>query len=177
MTATSKQPALDYIGYDRFLSDVQAVALAVEQSGWKPDFIVGIGRGGLVPAAYLSHRMSIPMLSVDHSSRVFGFADELLMKLAVQCAGGQRILFVDDINDSGSTIDYLRRTVISHGGNPANVKFAVLINNCRSVAEVDFWSQMINREVDKAWFVFPWEAVASSSTLVEEALEVPERLG
>jgi xanthine phosphoribosyltransferase len=35
---------------------------------------------------------------------------------------------------------------------------------------------MIDRDVDKRWFVFPWEAVGKNETIVEEALSVPERL-
>ena len=50
------QPDLVPIAYEQFVADVQAVAAAIEASGWKPDHIVGIGRGGLVPGAYLSHR-------------------------------------------------------------------------------------------------------------------------
>ena len=41
-----------------------------------------IGRGGLVPAAYLSHRTGIQMLSVDHSSGEAGFGDDPLYETA-----------------------------------------------------------------------------------------------
>lgn len=169
-------PTFSYIAYDDFLTDVEAVACALERDGWRPDFLVGIGRGGLVPCAYLSHRTNVPMLSVDHSSKVFGFADELLIKLACQSAIGQSILFVDDINDSGSTLAYLRRAIVEHGGTAENVRVAVLINNRRSIVTVDYWSRMIDRDVDKQWFVFPWESVAPHATLIEEAVAVPERL-
>jgi len=172
----SSPPTLSFIAYDAFLGDVEAVAVALEQGDWRPDFLVGIGRGGLVPAAYLSHRTNIPMLSVDHSSKVFGFADELLMKLGQQCASGQRILFVDDINDSGTTMAYLRETIVANGAVPDNVRFAVLINNSRSIAKVDYWSRMIDRATDKDWFVFPWESVAPRVSLIEEAESMPERL-
>jgi xanthine phosphoribosyltransferase len=169
-------PKLNYIPYDRFVADVQAIAQRIETDSWVPDFIVGIGRGGLVPGAYLSHRTGIPMLSVDYSSKVSGFADELLVKLANMSIAGQRILFVDDINDSGATLVYLRGSILDHGGVGENQRFAVLINNCRSKATVEYSSRSIDREVDKDWFVFPWESVAPSAALVEEALSVPERL-
>jgi xanthine phosphoribosyltransferase len=171
----SSQPTLNYIAHENFLRDVEAVAVAIEAADWRPDFLVGIGRGGLVPAAYLSHRIDVPLLSVDHSSKVAGFADELLVKLARLLAEGRRILFIDDINDSGSTIAYLRDTVRSHG--PAEgLRFAVLIDNSRSIATVDYRARTIDRSIDKDWFVFPWEAVAPAATLIEEAQEVPERL-
>lgn len=175
MTA-SDQPVLNYIAHDRFVADVQAIATQLEAGDWRPDFIVGIGRGGLVPGAYLSHRTGISMLSVDYSSKVAGFADELLVKLATMSRADQRILFVDDINDSGATLVYLRDAIIGAGGVPANQRIAVLINNSRSKATVDYCSRTIDRRVDKDWFVFPWESVAPSAALIEEALEVPERL-
>ena len=56
-------PQLSYIAYETFLADVEAVGEKLKADGWRPDFLIGIGRGGLVPAAYLSHRLGIAMLS------------------------------------------------------------------------------------------------------------------
>jgi xanthine phosphoribosyltransferase len=171
------QPELSYIGHDLFLADLETVAARVEAGDWRPDFLVGIGRGGLVPAAYLSHRTGIPMLSVDHSSGEPGFADDLLAKLAAKMRQGLNILIVDDINDSGTTIAFLRDAIAAYGGIADRLRVAVLINNVRSRARADYWSQAIDRGEDKRWFVFPWEAVAPREELVSAALEVPERLG
>ena len=170
------EPELFYIPYEDFLAGVEALARRLEGDHWQPDFIVGVGRGGLVPAAYLSHRTGIAMLSVDHSSGEAAFADELLVKLAAKSKNGIRILIVDDINDSGSTIAHLRASIEAHGGAADEVRVAVLINNLRSRAVAEYAAEAIDRHVDKRWFVFPWEAVAPRETLREEAEEVPERL-
>ncbi len=169
-------PALSPIAYDEFVADVHAIADALKADGWQPDYIVGIGRGGLVPGAYLSHRSAIPLLSVDFSSGVPAFADELILKLAAATRGGQRILLVDDINDSGRTIEALRTNLSVEGGELDNVRVAVLIDNIRSVARVHYRSRTIDRADDKRWFVFPWEAMAARATLVDDAAAVPERL-
>jgi len=169
-------PELSFIPYPEFVADVQAVAAALEADGWIPDHIVGIGRGGLVPAAYLSHRMGISLLSVDYSSGVPSFAEELIEKLAAATREGRSILIVDDINDSGGTIEALRKSLLDHGADEAGVRVAVLIDNLRSRARVDYRSRTIDRSTDKSWFVFPWEAMAERRTLLEEAEEVPERL-
>jgi len=115
------------------------------------------------------------MLSIDHSSRVPGFADELLAKVAAMSAGS-RLLFVDDINDSGGTITYIRDLLGGNGCDTTNLRFAVLIDNERSKAQVDYWTDKIDRDEDKRWFVFPWESVGTKASIVEEALSVPERL-
>ena len=57
--STSANPELYYVPYEAFLSDLEAIARQLDADPWKPDFLVGVGRGGLVPAAYLSHRTGI----------------------------------------------------------------------------------------------------------------------
>lgn len=173
----SPEPTLCYIAHANLLAYVEALAQAIEADAWRPDVLVGIGRGGLVPATYLSHRTDIPMLSVDQSSRVAGFADDLLAKLARQTREGARLLFVDDINDSGATIAALRDTIRAQGGVADRLRVAVLIDNSRSIARVDYRARTIDRRTDKDWFVFPWEAVAPRNRLVDDARDVPERLG
>lgn len=173
---TSADPELHYISNYDLLAGVRVVADKVGGGCWQPDFVIGIGRGGLVPAVYISHQLALPMLSIDHSSKVPGFADELLGKVAEKSAAGTRLLFVDDINDSGSTIDYIRYLLSENGCNTDNLRFAVVINNSRSKATVDYWAQGIDRAQDKRWFVFPWEAVATNDAIVAEALSVPDRL-
>jgi xanthine phosphoribosyltransferase len=170
------EPTLFYIPYERFLQELETLARAIEADIWKPDFLVGIGRGGLVPAAYLSHRTGIQMLSVDHSSGEVGFGDELLDKLAAKIRGGRNILIVDDINDSGGTIRYLRTAIEAKIADPAGLRVAVLVHNVRSRAKAEYHGSEIDRDQDKRWYVFPWEAVAPRSTLKVEALAVPERL-
>jgi xanthine phosphoribosyltransferase len=173
------QPAPDLfaISHDQFLADVEAVSAQVAAGGWTPDYLVGIGRGGLVPAVYVSHRLNLPMLSIDQSSKVPGFAEELLAKVAAKSAAGVRLLFIDDINDSGGTIAHVRRLLGDQGGDPGNLRFAVLMSNVRSRETVDYSARAIDRDVDKRWFIFPWEALAKEAAIVEEALSVPERLG
>ena len=174
--STADEPQLHYIPYDSFVADVRAVADKVASGGWRPDFVIGIGRGGLVPAVYISHRLNLPMLSIDHSSKVPGFADELLGKVAEKSTDGTKLLFIDDINDTGGTIDYIRQLLADDGCEVGNLRFAVLMNNSRSKVSVDYWAQIIDRNEDKRWFVFPWEAMGTSDTIVEEALSIPERL-
>lgn len=171
------EPELFYLEYyEDFLAKVRVLSRKLREGDWMPEVIIGVGRGGLVPAVYISHQLELPMLSIDHSSKVPGFADELLAKVATMSAEGRRLLFVDDINDSGGTIQYIRDRLDEGGCSQDNLRFAVVINNKGSKVEVDLWADMIDRAEDKRWFVFPWEAVGTQDAIVEEALSVPERL-
>ncbi|KQM97913.1 phosphoribosyltransferase [Sphingobium sp. Leaf26] len=170
---STDSPILHSITHDRFLADVQTLARSIEADDWTPDIVVGVGRGGLVPAVYLSHRLDRPMLSIDYSS---ASADAALADVAARSAAGTRLLIVDDINDSGGTIAALRRRLADRGGDARYLRFAVLLDNRRSGQSVDYWVDRIDRDTDKRWFVFPWEALATQQAIVDEALSVPDRL-
>ncbi|MES2020132.1 phosphoribosyltransferase [uncultured Bradyrhizobium sp.] len=171
-------PDIDFhrLGYNEFTNDVQIIAELIEKDSWRPDFIVGIGRGGLVPGTYLSHRLDLPLLSVDHSSKVHMFSDSLLAHLARCIVDGERFLFVDDINDSGGTIGRFKNALGQGGQSSLSVRFAVLISNTVSSQSVDYAARNINRDHDKRWFIFPWGELASRAAQERDAMEQPERL-
>ncbi|HEX8578786.1 MAG TPA: phosphoribosyltransferase family protein [Allosphingosinicella sp.] len=170
------EPEFLYLSHERFLEEVETIAALVEADRWRPDFLIGIGRGGLVPAAFLSHRLALPLLTVDHSTGEPGFGEELLAKLAAKIAAGARMLIVDDINDSGGTITYLRAAIEAKIEDPLRLRVAVLIHNIRSQALAEYHGSEIDRDADKRWYVFPWEALASRATLSADAAAVPERI-
>ncbi len=171
---------MDEIKFTPFTHEemVEGIHVIAEAAGeWRPSLLVGIGRGGLTPSVFLSHRLGLPMVSIDHSTRIAQFGEELVAVLAQRTREGDRLLFVEDINDSGKTIGEIRAALAERRADPESIRFAVLLDNIRSKQQVDYRFRTIDRSVDKDWFVFPWEAMAPRSVIAEEALEVPERLG
>ncbi|WP_066718443.1 phosphoribosyltransferase [Sphingomonas pituitosa] len=160
--------------HDQLVAGVHAIARAV--ADWSPTLLVGVGRGGLTPAVYLSHRIGLPLVSVDHSTRIAPFGEALVAVLAQRTRDGERLLFVEDINDSGKTIGELRAALAAEGAVAEQVRFAVLLDNVRSSQRVEYGAQTIDRAVQKDWFVFPWEAMAPQARLDADAREVPDRL-
>jgi len=114
----------------------------------KFDAVVGLTRGGLTPAVLVSQYLDIPMHTLKVSLRDHQEKESLkvLDKLS-----GQRVLVIDDINDTGATINYIKEHWIG------NLTYAVLINNEASDADVDYSSININKMEDDVWIVFPWE--------------------
>ena len=162
--------------HDEMVAGIHALAAVMEAEGWHPALLVGVGRGGLAPGVYLSHRMNLPLVSIDHSTRIAPFGAELIAVLAERTRAGEQLLFVEDINDSGKTIGEIRAALAAQGAIHANIRFAVLIDNKRSAERVEFRARTIDRSLDKDWFVFPWEAMAPLEKIAEEAMEVPERI-
>jgi hypoxanthine phosphoribosyltransferase len=160
--------------HEDMVAGVHAIAAAA--ADWSPSLLVGVGRGGLTPAVYLSHRMGLSMVSIDYSTKIAQFGEELIAILAQRTRDGDRLLFIEDINDSGKTIGEIRAALTAHGAIAEQIRFAVLMDNVRSSQQVEYGFRTIDRSVQKDWFVFPWEAMAPREALAADAMEVPERI-
>jgi hypoxanthine phosphoribosyltransferase len=169
-------PIFTPVTHDEVVAAVRHLADAIAAAGWRPDVIVGIGRGGLVPAVFLSHAIGAPM-QVDWSGGEAAVTDLALARLAGRTRAGGQLLVVDDINDSGRTIAQLRGALATAGAQADGERFATLIDNVASAERVDYSARTIDRRVTKDWFVFPWEAVAPAESIAADAAEVPERIG
>ena len=146
------------------------LARQLQQDNWKPDYIVGITRGGAVPAILLSQYLGIPMRPLQVSLRDgqgcvsdLGMAEDAY---GVDGEAAKNILVVDDINDQGSTITWIKEDWPSGcfpddavwdsvWGN--NVRFAVLTHNLASKADVDYCAWEVNKAEKDCWLVYPWE--------------------
>jgi len=82
---------------------VNDLARQISLSDWRPDYIVGLTRGGAIPAVMLSHYFGIPCETLKVSLRDGGSCESNLW-MAEDAYEGKNILVVDDINDSGATI-------------------------------------------------------------------------
>jgi hypoxanthine phosphoribosyltransferase len=160
--------------HEEMIEGIHAIAEGARD--WAPTLLVGVGRGGLAPAVYLSHRLGLPVVSVDHSAKIEPFGEALIEVLARHSCDGDRLLFVEDINDSGKTIGELRDALAAHGADAGQIRFAVLLDNIRSAQRVDYAYREIDRSVTKDWFIFPWEAMAPREANIEDALEIVERI-
>ena len=160
--------------------DVQGAVLEIARQmsiddNWRPDYIVGITRGGLIPATLLSQYTGIKMHTLNVSLRdnqesesnlwmaddAFGFNAE---NIGDPCC--KNILIVDDINDEGNTIAWIKQDWQSSClPNDArwehvwgqNVRIATLTNNLASKEDVDYSVWEVNKAEEDCWLVFPWE--------------------
>jgi xanthine phosphoribosyltransferase len=74
-------------------------------SGWKPDYIVGITRGGLIPAVMISQYLGVPMHTLEVSLRDGGDTESNLW-MAVDAFGTpEKEIVIKDEQDIGSVLD------------------------------------------------------------------------
>ena len=115
--------------------------------------VVGLTRGGLIPAVSISHMLSLPMIPVCYSSKE-GQGDNQDHSNELPELPYKRILIVDDIIDSGSTIEEVYRHYHVQP-NSGRIDVAVLYWKCGAAWVPDMAWQEIPE--DAPWIVFPWE--------------------
>lgn len=151
----------------------QEILRQITLSGWRPDYVVGLTRGGLVPANLISQYLDCRMETLKVSLRD-GSQQESNCWMAEDAFGydsqtRKNILIVDDINDSGATLNWIRQDWMSScfatspvwdsvWGN--NVRVACLYDNESSRSELDvaYSAITVNKAEEDCWIVFPWES-------------------
>jgi len=132
---------------------LQNILDQLNQQQWQPQVILGLNRGGCIPAIYLSHKLDVPHHVLNVSLRDHADSPDLTTLEKVY-AWQKRILIVDDINDTGATFNY----IMNNFGKPERLKFAVILHNTVSTyTDIDYKGFEINKLQDPRWIVFPWE--------------------
>ena len=139
----------------------------IHLSKWMPDVIIGVDRGGLPLSVMISHYLDVPHESVKVSLRNFESTESLLWAPEAVIAG-DKILIVDDINDSGATQAWLKNdwanAVLGVESDFVNkywhntVRVASLVDNEASQESSDYVGMTINKYENDVWIDFPWEA-------------------
>ncbi len=139
----------------------------IVQEEWGIDYIVGLSRGGLIPAIILSHMLELPLVPVKYSSKSGAGDnknhDNILPSIPVSYESGvgpgmelPTLLIVDDISDSGKTL----REVIDHYEKSDHKVYSAALyykELSKPVVEPDVYWRSISE--DSPWIVMPWERV------------------
>ena len=150
----------------------QEILRQIHADAWRPDYVVGLTRGGLVPANLISQYLGCRMETLKVSLRD-GAECESNLWMAEDAFGHEmeqpkNILIVDDINDTGATLNYIREDWPSgcFPDNPRwnevwghNVRVAVLVDNesSKNQIPVSYSAVDLNKAEEDCWIVFPWE--------------------
>jgi xanthine phosphoribosyltransferase len=146
----------------------QEILRQLQHDAWRPDYVVGLTRGGLVPANLISQYLEVRMETLKVSLRDDTSGPESNLWMSEDAFEGKNILIVDDINDSGATLNYIKQDWQSScfpnderwdqvWGN--NVRVAVLVDNeaSKSKLNVSYSAVDLNKAEEDCWIVFPWE--------------------
>lgn len=149
---------LEWSDIETLCSDL---AEKIKNDGFLPDVIVGIQRGGCIPAVLLSHHLGIEAfytlgIRTTSSNDIRAVRQEPLIvgKMVLEEVRGKKVLLVDDVTNTGKTLEVAINEIASF--EPISCKTAVIIwdGDGNAACSADYYSKFT-----PGWVVFPWEKV------------------
>jgi uncharacterized protein len=131
-----------------------SLAKEIKASGYKPEVIVGVSRGGWPPARIMSDLLensNIANMKVEFYKDI-GVRSEKprITQPVTSQVTGKRVLVVDDVADSGRSLkvvaDHLRRK------GARELKVSTIYYKPQSIFRPDFYAKTTRK-----WIIFPWE--------------------
>lgn len=134
---------------------VDEITKKIQDSNYKPDIIISLGRGGMIPTRLLSDSLSVKEIAFLPASMYIGVKTRNIKpKMGTLTASVFRknILLVDDILDTGITIDAAIEILKRSGAS--DIKTATLL--CKKNANRKPTYFYMNC-TENDWIIFPWE--------------------
>lgn len=125
-------------------------------SSYQFDAVVGIMRGGLIPATLISYKLNIPLIAYGVSSYVNDTQQTLreYQPMSPNIREMRSVLVVDDISDTGTTLLHTISTIRAMSPD-CNVITAALIAKEQTLCYPQFYQNFYDKNT---WVVFPWES-------------------
>lgn len=161
----NKKFRCEIISWHRMYRLTRQLALKIKRAGFRPDLVVAIARGGYVPARILCDFLKITNLTdmrVEHYGA--GAQRKKYAKLAVPLgidAHGKKVLVVDDITDTGDTLEIALNHIKSFA--PQAVRTAILLHKKQSPIVPDFYAKKI---IKNRWIIYPWAVTEDLSGFI-----------
>ena len=156
-TASSPVQDREILGWLEFGEAARHLALDVLHSGFMPDVVVAIARGGLLLAGGIAYALDVKSCGALNVEFYTGVGQRLPAPIVLPplldepSLAGKKVLLVDDVSDSGRTLALVADLLDAAG---ADVRTVVLYTKPGTVFEPDFtW-----RRTDR-WIAFPWSAL------------------
>ena len=133
----------------------QRLAELIRASGYRPELVIAIGRGGYVPARLLCdelHLMGLTSIKIEHYLSGANRQKEAVIRYPLKAdIRGLRVLLVDDVNDSGDTLAVATQHLQAF--QPCEVRTAVMHNKTVTRFKVDYCARKI---IKWRWLIYPW---------------------
>jgi hypothetical protein len=156
--ASAPSPGPEVLGWLEFGDAARLLAQDVVDSGFVPDVVVSVARGGLLIGGAVAYALGTKMCGSINVEFYTDVEERLAAPVVLPPAldapslAGKRVLVVDDVSDSGRTLALVVDIVRQAG---ADVRSACLYSKPGTVLEPDF----VWHRVD-GWITFPWSAMA-----------------
>jgi len=141
------------------------LASTVRKTGFEPDIIVSVSRGGWPPARVMSDLLENPKLANVAAEFYVGVAETKDKPVITQPVSvsvkGKKVLVVDDVADTGESLRLVRSHLEEQGAT--EVKTATIYYKAWTVIVPDYYEKETS-----SWIIFPWERKETVRKIVEK---------
>ena len=158
-------PRCKVIGWNAVHEMSRGLARGIIDSGFRPEIIVAIGRGGYVPARILSDflgQMDLTSFKIEHYRNIRREKAAWVRYPLTAEVAGRRVLLVDDVADSGETFAVALEHLNSLGA-PAELRTAVLHYKTSSHYLPDYYAKKV---ATWRWIIYPWAVAEDVGSLI-----------
>ena len=160
-----------YVSWDEYRASIEELARRIYVSGWEFNQIVCIARGGLRVGDLLSRLFDRPLAIISTQSyggeggTVRGHirvAEHMTMTIPQL---GDRVLVIDDLVDSGITLDVVSRHLRARDPRIEELRTAVIWYKAASVFRPDYYVRYLP---ENPWIhqpFEPWDRMSPDSLL------------
>ncbi len=129
------------------------------------DLIVGVSRGGWVPARVLSDLLENSSIANVRAEFYLGIGESKKEPLITQPISvpvkGKNLLVVDDVSDTGKSLCLVKSHLLNE--SVTELRIAALYYKPWSILEPDYYVKKTRR-----WIIFPWERKEAFRKIVEK---------
>ena len=153
-----------YVSYDEYHNLIEKLAIKVHQSGWQFDTILCLARGGMRPGDILSRIFSVPLAIMSTSSyRAEAGTQQGHLDIAhyITTPKGEiagKVLLVDDLADSGHTLNAVIHQLRSNYRPITELRSAVIWTKGVSTFQADYSVELLPTN---PWIHQPFEGYDS----------------
>ena len=121
------------------------------------DLVIGIGRGGLIPAVYAAYKLNVPLTHMgikSYDKHQQTYHAEITQHPVINHLKHSKILIIDDVNDTGFTFKYVENYLTTILGIP---KTDLTFLSVYGKHKTTYKSEVCEYVDDDCWIIFPWD--------------------
>ncbi|MDQ1251297.1 MAG: uncharacterized protein QG646_370 [Euryarchaeota archaeon] len=147
------------------------ISKEIKNSGYEPDVIIALARGGWFAGRVLCDFLGLDDLSslkIEHyigAAAIYSGEPYIRYPLSDEVIEGKRVLIVDDIVDTGESM--LSAKAYVEGRNPTEVRTASLQHLRSSKIDPDYVGERLE---DWAWIVYPWNFMEDMISILTKCI-------
>ena len=165
VSCTGEKLAFEIPSWNQVYILLLKIAEAVKKSKYEPDIIVGVSRGGWIPARIMVDLLENPKLANVSTEYYLGVAEirqepSITQPISISVED-KKVLVVDDVADTGESLKLVNAHLKEQGA--CEIRIATIYYKQWSVTVPQYYAKQTC-----LWIIFPWEQKEAVRKVVEK---------